>query len=90
MYLQTPAEMALSAAERFRNLRKRKRVSIKTLSEQSGVAYSTLRRFESSGEISFVSLVKIASVLDCDDQINSLFANIVPSSIEEIIRENRR
>ena len=90
MLLETPAEMALSAAERFRSLRKRKKISIKTLSEQSGVAYSTLRRFESSGEISFVALIKIASVLDCDDQINTLFSNTVPSSIEEIIRENRR
>ena len=90
MFLETPAEMALSAAERFRSLRKRKKISIKTLSEQSGVAYSTLRRFESSGEISFVALIKIASVLDCDDQINTLFSNTVPSSIEEILRENRR
>ena len=90
MLLETPAEMALSAAERFRSLRKRKKISIKTLSEQSGVAYSTLRRFESSGEISFVALIKIASVLDCDDQINTLFSNTVPSSIEEILRENRR
>lgn len=90
MFLETPAEMALSAAERFRSLRKRKKISIKTLSEQSGVAYSTLRRFESSGEISFIALIKIASVLDCDDQINTLFSNTVPSSIEEILRENRR
>ena len=90
MLLETPAEMALSAAERFRSLRKRKKISIKTLSEQSGVAYSTLRRFESSGEISFIALIKIASVLDCDDQINTLFSNTVPSSIEEILRENRR
>lgn len=90
MLLETPAEMALSAAERFRSLRKRKKISIKTLSEQSGVAYSTLRRFESNGEISFVALIKIASVLDCDDQINTLFSNTVPSSIEEILRENRR
>ena len=90
MLLETPAEMALSAAERFRSLRKRKKISIKTLSERSGVAYSTLRRFESSGEISFIALIKIASVLDCDDQINTLFSNTVPSSIEEILRENRR
>lgn len=90
MFLETPAEMALSAAERFRSLRKRKKLSIKTLSEQSGVAYSTLRRFERSGEISFVALIKIASVLDCDDQINTLFSNTVPSSIGEILRENRR
>ena len=90
MYLETPAEMALSAAERFRNLRKRKRISIKTLSEQSGVPYSTIRRFESCGEISFVSLIRIASVMNCDNQIDSLFSNNIPSTIEEIIHENRR
>lgn len=90
MLLQTPYEMALDAAKRFRQLRMSKKITLKSLSAQSGVPYSTLRRFESSGEISFVSLAKLASAMGEDEQITGLFADTVPQSIEEVIRGNRR
>ncbi len=89
MLLQTPNEMAYDVARRFRKLRRSRKVTIKSLSERSGVPYSTLRRFESTGEIAFVSLVKIASVLGEDDQIQGLFANPHPQSMEEVLRANR-
>ena len=67
-----------------------KKITIRALSENSGVPYSTIRRFESTGEISFLSLGKLASVIGEDRQIEKLFALDVPASIEEIIRGNRR
>ena len=88
--LKTPQEMAVDAAKRFKEMRKAKKITIKKLSEDSGVPYSTIRRFESSGEISFLSLVKIVSTVDEDEEITNLFAKRTPASIEEIIRENRR
>ena len=42
MVLETPYEMALNTAKRFRELRKRKNITIKTVSEKSGVPYSTI------------------------------------------------
>ena len=90
MILETPYDMALAAAGRFRELRKMKNITIKALSESSGVPYSTIRRFESKGEISFTSLVKIASAIGEDREIRALFADPVPSSIEEVIRANDR
>lgn len=90
MFLETPQEMALGAARRFRAMRQAKRITIKALSERSGVPYSSVRRFESTGEISFLSLVKLTSALDEDAQISALFAERAPTSIEEVIRENRR
>lgn len=90
MFLKTPYEMAEDTAKRFRSARMAKKITIKTLSERSGVPYSTIRRFESSGEISFLALVKIASTIGEDDQIENLFAQTVPSSIEEVIRGNRK
>ena len=90
MTLKTPYEMAEDAAKRFRKVRQSRKITIKSLSEQSGVPYSTIRRFESTGEISFLSLVKITSALGEDDQIEDLFTRIVPASIEEVIRGNRR
>ena len=88
--LKTPQEMAVDAAKRFKEMRKAKKITIRKLSENSGVPYSTIRRFESSGEISFLSLVKIVSTVGEDEEITNLFAKRIPASIEEIIRENRR
>ena len=88
--LKTPQEMAFDAAKRFKEMRKAKKITIKKLSEDSGVPYSTIRRFESSGEISFLSLVKIVSTVGEDEEITNLFAKRIPASIEEIIRENRQ
>ena len=90
MILETPYEMAANTAKRFRRVRTSKKITIKELSESSGVPYSTIRRFESTGEISFLSLVKIASALGEDQEITGLFADTVPQSIEEVIRGNRR
>jgi transcriptional regulator with XRE-family HTH domain len=88
--LKTPQEMAVDAAKRFKEMRKAKKITIKKLSVDSGVPYSTIRRFESSGEISFLSLVKIVSTVGEDEEITNMFARRIPVSIEEIIRENRR
>lgn len=90
MTLETPHDMAVNTAKRFRKLREIKKVTIKSLSESSGVPYSTIRRFESKGEISFMSLVKITSALGEDKEITGLFAEHTPVSIEEIIRANRK
>ena len=88
--LKTPQEMAVDAATRFKEMRKAKKITIKDLSKNSGVPYSTIRRFESSGEISFLSLVKIVSTIGEDEEITNMFTKRIPASIEEIIRENRR
>lgn len=89
MILETPYDMAADAAKRFRRLRTSKKVTMKELSKRSGVPYSTIRRFESSGEISFLSLIKMTSALGEDQEITGLFSNPVPQTIEEVIRGNR-
>ena len=87
--LQTPYEMAVDAAKRFRSVRKAKKITIKELSIRCGVPYSTIRRFESTGAISFLALVKLTSAMEEDEQITRLFSEVIPASIEEVIRGNR-
>ena len=89
MILETPYEMAIGVAERYRAIRKAKKITLKEDTEKSGVPYSTLRRFESKGEISFLAFVKITSAIGEDNAIASLFAEHIPESIEELIRLNR-
>ena len=82
---ETPVEIALEAAVRFKKFRKNRGMTIKEISGRSGVPYSTVRRFEASGEISFVSLIKLTSVLGEDEQIRNLFRDIPPRTMEEVL-----
>lgn len=68
--------------------RKERKISMKQLSEKSGVSYGSLKRFEYTGEIALTSLMKIAIVLDCTDAVGQLFAGTPPRSIQEIVDGN--
>lgn len=52
----------------------------------SGVSLGSVKRFEQSGEISLLSLIKIATALEIDNELEHLFEDVPPLSIEEIIR----
>ena len=83
-------EEQLKIADRIKTNRKLKKISQQKLSELSGVSFGSIRRFESTGEISFASLVKIALALQLYDDLDNLF---VPkrtySSIEEVIHDQK-
>ena len=85
MIFKTPSELGKMIALNMRACRKARKLSLKRLSEISGVSYGSLKRFETSGEISLKSLIKIAIVLDCTDAFWELFASATPQSIQEII-----
>lgn len=73
-------------AGRIRMIRRRRKISQKKLSGLSGVSLGSLKRFEQSGEISFLSLIKIAAALGLNTEMEHLFEEVPPLSIEEIIR----
>jgi len=56
-------------------------MSQQLLSEKSGVSYGSIKRFEQSGEISLISLTKIAISVE----LENLFEDMPILSIEEII-----
>lgn len=82
---KSPREINQLLAERIRTIRKRKGMSQKVLSQRSGVSYGSIKRFEQSGEISLISLTKIAVALDISLELENLFADMPIRSIEEII-----
>jgi len=84
----TPGELGLIIAMNVRALRKGRKISLKRLSEISGVSYGSLKRFEATGEIALKSLLKIAIVLDCASVFEELFAQMEPQSIQDIINGN--
>ena len=83
--MKTPKELSRIIAATVRKRRKERKLSMQDLAEKSGVSYGSVKRFESSGEISLLSLLKIATVLDCADGFEALFAEQEIRSIQEII-----
>ena len=86
---ETAEEMNQKLALRVRNIRKRKKISQEALNIKSGVSYGTIKRFESTGLISLLSLTKIAIALGCISEITDMFTDIPYRNIEEVINENK-
>ena len=87
MYM--PSEIKMIIAERAKKLRLQKGYKRTTLAERSGVPASSIKRFESSGNISLSSLLKIANALGCIDDFLKLFTTIEPMKLSDLeLQEN--
>ncbi len=84
---ETAEEINLALAGRLRQIRKRRGISQQELSDESGVSYGSLKRFETTGQISLLSLTKLAMALDCTEEIKKLFTDVPYLSMEEVLRE---
>ena len=82
---RTSNEINKEIATRVVALRKRKKISQADLANKSGVSFGSVKRFEQTGEISLSSLTKIAIALNAESGLDSLFADVEFSSIEEIL-----
>jgi transcriptional regulator with XRE-family HTH domain len=60
---KTPKEIMILLSKKIRALREQENMSQMELSERSGVAYASVRKFESIGIISLESLLKICEAL---------------------------
>lgn len=85
---KTPREIDQLIASRIRGIRKRRKISQKRLSEKSGVSLGSVKRFEQSGDISLISLTKIAIALEIEDELEHLFEKVPFLSIEEVAYAN--
>ena len=84
---ETAEEIDMKLAGRIRGIRKRRSISQKKLSEMSGVSYGSIKRFETTGQISLLSLTKLAIALNEVDEIRNLFTDVPYRSIQEVINE---
>jgi transcriptional regulator with XRE-family HTH domain len=78
-----PSELKLEIAERAKALRLQKKLKRTTLAEISGVSASSIKRFETTGQISFTSLLQIANALGVLDDFCSLFKIEKPMTLAE-------
>ena len=86
---ETAEELDQKLADRLRNIRRRRKISQEKLADMSGVSYGSIKRFEATGQISLLSLTKIAMALDVADELRNIFTQVPYLDIQEVIRENR-
>ena len=86
---ETAEELDLKLAQRIRNIRKRRSISQEKLAFMSGVSYGSVKRFESTGQISLLSLTKLAIALDIADELRNIFSQVPYRDIQEVINETR-
>ena len=86
---ETAEELDQKLAQRVRNIRKRRSISQEKLASMSGVSYGSIKRFETSGQISLISLTKIAMALDIADELRNIFKKVPYKDIQEVINETR-
>ena len=69
--------------ERVRERRKEMGLTREELSKRSGVSYASIRRFEDTGQISLISLLKIANVFNTLKDFDYLFKDEIINSYKE-------
>ena len=86
---ETAEEINLQVARRLSRIRKRRGITQEQLSGQSGVSFGSIKRFERTGQISLLSLTRLATALGCAGEIRTLFEAVRYGSIEEVVRERK-
>jgi len=77
----TEQAMKKEIVKKFKLRRKEFGITQKDLAMRSGVSYASIRRFESTGEISLSSLLSISSVIGCLEDFYYLFKNPIVKDI---------
>ena len=85
---ETPTAIDREVAQRVRAVPRRSKISQEKLSGKSGVSLGSLKRFERTGQISLLSLTKLAVALGMQQELERLFTEVPFLTIEEVINEN--
>lgn len=82
----SPQEHLQAIASRARAKRLAFNFTRRTLATRAGVSEASIKRFETTGEVSFHSLLKLAHALDCLQDFEHLFTEDAPLSIDDLQR----
>jgi transcriptional regulator with XRE-family HTH domain len=79
---KTPTEVMQELVSKHKQLRKKNNISQLELAKKSGVSFGSIKRFETTGQISLESLLKLAYFFDRLDDFTPVF--LVDSHLENI------
>ena len=92
--LNTPHETLMQVAANFKELRLEQNLTQEGLAIRSGVSWGSIKRFESTGQISLQSLLKISLVLGALDQFEELGKQSASHqnlfTLDEILKKKKR
>lgn len=91
--LNSPGEVATLLAQKAKAKRLHLNLSQKTLADRSGVSYGSLKKFEQTGKISLMSLLKIAVILGELEPFEKLFPSLterLPLTLDELLAPTRQ
>ena len=80
----TEEKVIENLVNKVRARRKELKISQKDLAFKSGVSYESIRRFETTSEISLKSLIQIAKVLNSLEDFNKLFVHTQITNLKDI------
>lgn len=81
---QTPETLLHVIADKAKAQRLAAQLTRRTLALKSDVAEANIKRFETTGQISFHNLLKIAYTLDCMDDFEPLFKEKPPQRLADL------
>ncbi len=85
-----PEDFARQLGVLARERRLASNLSRETLAGRSGVPAPTLRKFETTGAISLIGLLRLADGLDCLDDFKALFPRKPVMTMEEFVAPTRQ
>lgn len=80
----TEQSIRANLVNRFVKRRKEYGLTQKELSIKSDVSYGSIRRFESQGDISLKSLLKISLSIGCLEDFNELFKHVILKNLKDL------
>lgn len=86
MNFKTEQEISLEIAGRIRAARVTRGLTQSKLSERAGLSLGSYRRFEQTGRIEFVRLIRVAQVLQLDRDFETLFHRPPVQTLDELER----
>ena len=84
------ADFRNAIATKAKSQRLAENLSRRSLAEKSGVTEASIKRFETSGEVSLTNLLDIAFALDCTKEFEALFDTKAPTSINDLQKPPRK
>ena len=86
--ISTPSSIIQTLKDKFKERRLSLDLTQKGLATKSGVSLGSLKRFEGSGQIALESLLKLALVLECLDDFNTIAdkKELQVNSIDELLK----
>ena len=87
---KTTRDIGISIAQRSRGERLSRNLSRSTLSKMSGVTEASIKKFELTGEIAFLALLKIAKALNHLDKFEETFLEKKVVTIEDILNTHKK